>query len=194
MIIRPCSFAVILGAHNADKLLHEYAQECSIPEIGKINPQAEIYRKLEQSGAMRCLGVWNEADSEGCESGGAADWLGTSQAKASPIRTPQPENSLAYQSSVTLPQKSIVGFAAVLWAIIPHYGRKVATVESVFIAKAHRHSGAGMRLLEEIETLAIGAECVGILYSSPAGGRLEVLLDNKDGYRRTNSVFYKGFE
>lgn len=84
---------------------------------------------------------------------------------------------------------SMVGFAGVLMTVLPHYGVKAATVESLFVASAYRRSGAGTQLLAHIEREAERAGCKAILYSAPAGGQLEALLGKR--YARTNSVFCK---
>jgi GNAT superfamily N-acetyltransferase len=83
----------------------------------------------------------------------------------------------------------MAGFAGVLVTVLPHYGVRAATVESLFVAKAYRPKGAGARLLAAIERYAKSAECKAILYSAPAGGQLEALLGKR--YARTNSVFCK---
>ena len=46
---------------------------------------------------------------------------------------------------------SLVGFATILVYVLPHYGRRVASVESLFIAKAHRDGGNGSELMRTIE-------------------------------------------
>lgn len=81
----------------------------------------------------------------------------------------------------------LVGFASVLMNELPHYGVKAALVESVFVASAHRASGAGAQLLAHIEANAAAAGCLAILYSAPAGSRFEEFLGHR--YARTNSVF-----
>ena len=145
--IRPVSFADILRAPNAAELLAEYGAECSIPEIGPINPQADIYENLETAGVMQCFGVFHNFD--------------------------------------------LIGFANVLINVFPHYGRKVATIESLFVAREHRKSEAGIMLMDIIDKHAQDAGCVGILYSAPFGGRLERMLTLRSRFRRTNSVFYR---
>jgi GNAT superfamily N-acetyltransferase len=85
----------------------------------------------------------------------------------------------------------LIGFANVLVSVIPHYGRKVATVESLFVAKAYRNTRAGASLMAVIEGHAMAAGCAGILYSAPTGGKLERLLSRQRKYQRTNSVFFR---
>lgn len=83
----------------------------------------------------------------------------------------------------------IVGFAGVLVAVIPHYGVKAATVESLFVGKAYRSSGAGTRLMRVVEDYSASSGCRAILYSVPAQGQLETLLDGRCA--RTNAIFCK---
>ena len=147
--IKPIRCADVFGNPDAHKLLAEYAAECSIPSIGDINPQPEMYTAMEHVGLLKCLG--------------------------------------AYQWGV------LVGFANVLTSVLPHYGRKVATIESLFVAKASRPDGIGKELMQAVEQYAKSAGCTSILYSAPAGGKLERLLYlksmRKKGYSHTNSVF-----
>lgn len=60
--IRLVSYADILCAVNVQELLDEYAAECSIPEIRQANPQADTYAALENSGVMKCFGMYVEAE------------------------------------------------------------------------------------------------------------------------------------
>jgi len=83
----------------------------------------------------------------------------------------------------------LVGFASVILSILPHYGKKVATLESLFVGSAARSSGVGGELMNTVEDHALKAGCVAVLYSAPAGGTLERLLSLRKAYRRTNSVF-----
>jgi GNAT superfamily N-acetyltransferase len=82
----------------------------------------------------------------------------------------------------------LIGFASLLLTVLPHYGKKVATVESLFVMPEYRTIGAGTELLRFIECFAANEGCTAILYSAPSGGKLAKLLELKD-YRRTNEVF-----
>ncbi len=143
MDVRRVSFTEVLSHTD---LIAEYAAECSIPAIGPIDPQPQLYQAIENAGVMQCLGVFLDGQ--------------------------------------------IVGFCNVLMTILPHYGRKMATIESLFVSKAHRNTSAGSELMKAVEAHAKDAGCVGILYSAPTGGQLERLLECKKRYRRTNAVFY----
>jgi len=84
---------------------------------------------------------------------------------------------------------SLVGFGTVITTVFPHYGKKVATVESLFVASGSRRGIAGAELLKTIDTHAKDAGCVAILYSAPADSRLEKLLSGKKNFSRTNTIF-----
>lgn len=85
-------------------------------------------------------------------------------------------------------QGKLLGFASLITYTVPHYGKKIAAVESLFVAKASR-PGVGTALMESLEEYAGNEQCAAILYSAPSGSRLEALLDHLKSYRRTNSVF-----
>lgn len=128
-------------------LIAEYADECSIPAIGEINPKPETYATLENSGIMHSFAAFDGV--------------------------------------------RMIGFATVLSPIMPHYSKRVATIESLFVAKTSRASGAGRELMQTVERFVKDLGCVGILYSSPVGGKLERLLEASKAYQRTNAVFYR---
>lgn len=48
----------------------------------------------------------------------------------------------------------LVGFATCLNGVIPHYGSAIAIVESLYLMRAHRRSGLGLRLIEACEDCA----------------------------------------
>lgn len=144
--IERCPVADVIASKE---LIAEYAAECSIPAIGEINPQPDVYAAIEKSGMS--------------------------------------------QSFMALEDDCKIGFAIVLTPVLPHYGKKVATLESLFIAKDKRHGAAGLKLMSAVEQYAEQSGCVGILYSSPVGGQLERLLEARREYLRTNAVFYRKF-
>lgn len=81
----------------------------------------------------------------------------------------------------------MIGFATVLTNVLPHYGVRVAVVESVFVAKAWRKGGAGTKLRKAVAEYALWVDCVAILTSAPAGGQLEAVLGKRN--QRTGSLF-----
>lgn len=86
--------------------------------------------------------------------------------------------------------ESLVGFVAVLTPILPHYGATIAVTESLFVAKAQRKTGAGLKLIRAAERHAKDVGSPGLLISAPWQGRLATLLP-RIGYSETNKVFMK---
>lgn len=86
---------------------------------------------------------------------------------------------------------ALIGFAVVLSHVLPHYSKRVATVESLFTLSAYRRSGVGAKLLSIVESFACADGCVAILYSAPSGSTFERLLSRKQGYAKTNAVYCK---
>jgi GNAT superfamily N-acetyltransferase len=137
----------VFAALESAELLAEYAAECSIPLIGKIDPQPAIYEALERSGALQCFGLFE---------GG-----------------------------------KFAGFATVLVTPSPHYGKKLAVVESLFLGKKFRSAGRGNALMDAVENFARERECAAIGYSARSGSTFEKLLTLLRPYERTNSVFMR---
>lgn len=85
----------------------------------------------------------------------------------------------------------LVGMCAVLVTPVLHFGGKfIASTETLFVAKAHRSGGAGLKLLRAAEKVAAGAGAGGVYVSAPTGGTLERVLP-RVGYHETNSVFFR---
>lgn len=145
-MIRAVSYAEILGAPNAKDLLAAYGAECSIPEIGEVNPQAEIYAQMEKSGQFQVFGAFED---------------------------------------------ELIGFASVLCSTLPHYGKKIGIVESIFLLPSKRSSKTGNGLMNAIENWAKEKNCEVILYNARTGSQFEKLLLMLTPYQRTNSVFLR---
>lgn len=84
----------------------------------------------------------------------------------------------------------LVGFASVLVSILPHFGNKAATCESLFVRKSERAVGLGTELLSAVRAHSTHVEhCSHIFYIAPIGSQLEALLERDKRTHRTNSVF-----
>ena len=140
--IKPMSYTVVAAV---PELLAEYIAECSIPELGRPEPNWQMYETMEQAGLLQVFGAYVEDD--------------------------------------------LVGFAAVLVMLSPHYGSKLASAESIFVRRKHRPQGAGVELMSAVEEYAQAAGCRALMYSAPAGSRLETLLDKRSN--RTGSTYCK---
>ncbi len=85
---------------------------------------------------------------------------------------------------------TLAGFVFVLVSVLPHFGKPVASTESVFVRPESRRGGTGTRLLRAAEATAKGMGADGFLVSAPTGSRLERIMP-RQGYRETNRVFYR---
>jgi GNAT superfamily N-acetyltransferase len=84
----------------------------------------------------------------------------------------------------------LLGFVTVLEARQPRYSEPLAITESFFVGKAHRKTGAGLRLLQAAERKAGELGTSGLLVSAPFGGSLAEVLP-RVGYTETNRVFFR---
>lgn len=161
--IRRVSHLEILCARNAQQLIDEYAAECSIAQIGKIDVQFETYAQLEAAGALTCFGVFEEND-------------------PGLLRGP----SLPRDFFVKL-----VGFGSVLISPLPKYGCREAMSEFLFVSRKHRAHGTGRALMDALEEFAAAAGCGSILYSAKVHSRFARLLAADPAYVQTNVVHCK---
>lgn len=127
------------------ELIAEYAVECSIPEIGEINPSPEMYAAMERAGILKIFGAFHA--------------------------------------------EQLVGFASVLITVLPHYSKKVCTLESIFVLRSMRIHGLGTELMQAVKRYAKEEGCQAILYSAPSGGRLEKVLNSDKRTRCTSAIF-----
>lgn len=103
------------------------------------------------------------------------------------------EHSGIFQGFAAFLGAELIGFIVVLLPVLPHYGAAVGVTESFFVAKAHRHTGAGLMLLRAAENHVRAAGAPGVLVSAPKDGVLAEVLQRRRGYRETNRVFFKAF-
>lgn len=88
----------------------------------------------------------------------------------------------------------MVGFATLLTPILPHYSKREPTVESLFVERKSRRTGAWSGLKKALKHCAQSFGCTGILLSAPVGGKLEKVLESSKDCRRTNAVFLWKFD
>lgn len=84
----------------------------------------------------------------------------------------------------------LIGFISILASRLPRYDVPIAVSESFFVAKAHRKTGAGLKLLKMAEDKARGLGSPGLLVSCPYGGDLFKVLP-RVGYVETSRIFFK---
>ncbi len=85
---------------------------------------------------------------------------------------------------------ALAGFLMLMMPVLPKYGVGVAVSEAFFVAKVHRGTGAGLKLLRAAETLARALGSPGLLVSAPFEGDLFKVLP-RVGYRESNRIFFK---
>jgi hypothetical protein len=129
----------------------------------------------------------------------SADLLAAYSAECSipEIGSPDPQRATyAHMESIGLMHSfgvfhgsDLVGFATLLVFVLPHYGKKIANVESFFLARSHRCGNAGRWFMDRLEEWVRDKQCAGMLYNARADSSLERLLESISKYKRTNSVF-----
>lgn len=86
----------------------------------------------------------------------------------------------------------LVGFVGVLTWVVPHYGVLLSTLESYYVERVSRRSGAGLMLLRMAEQASQRRKAQGLLVSAPVAGVLSEVLP-RAGYWHSNTVFFKSF-
>lgn len=87
-------------------------------------------------------------------------------------------------------EEKLAGYIIAFAPVLPHYSVRVAVVESFFVLKEYRKTGAGLKLLKEAEEHSLLAGALGVLVSAPFGGNLAEVLPHV-GYTETSRVFFR---
>lgn len=85
----------------------------------------------------------------------------------------------------------LTGFLSMIVSEMPHYGAIIAVTESYFVGREHRKTGAGAALLKHAEQFAKQLSAVGMLISTPVGGKLAAVLTSSKAYRPSNLAFFR---
>lgn len=101
------------------------------------------------------------------------------------------EKSGGFQAFGVYDGNNLAGFACVLIYVLPHFGVKVATTESIFLSRSYPSPLTGMNLLNYLQEYALNNECRAFLYSAPVGSRFDRLLTLFDSHRHTNNIYLK---
>ena len=83
----------------------------------------------------------------------------------------------------------LVGYAFLLIYILPHYGVKIATTESIFVSQNVRRSGAGTTFKAFLRRYAKAEGCQEFLSSARAGSRYEKVLSRTKNCKRMSVVY-----
>lgn len=87
--------------------------------------------------------------------------------------------------------KRLAGCIFAIIAPLPHYGIRVATVESFFVPKSDRDKNVGLRLLAFVEDWARSLGAAAIMLTAPTEGALARVMGAMPKYRHSNQVFVK---
>lgn len=126
----------------------------------------------------------------------SVEYAAESQIEGMPPADPQWETyrglesmGLLHTFSATVDGK-LVGYISLVASVLPRYGVLFAVVESWFVAKAHRKTGAGLKLLMMAETKAREIGSPKFMASAPVGSDAAKVL-SRMGYTTTSLVFCK---
>jgi GNAT superfamily N-acetyltransferase len=112
-----------------------------------------------------------------------------------PDAQPQPEMYAAMEESGALKcfgaylGKDLVGFVSTLISVMPHHGKRLATIESLFAAKKYRIYGTGDVLMDTAEAFAAASGCVSLVYTARLDSALEKILSRRRGCVRSHAMF-----
>jgi GNAT superfamily N-acetyltransferase len=84
----------------------------------------------------------------------------------------------------------LIGFVVLVTSASAEYGVPLTCSEAFFVARAWRHSGAGLQLLAAALARARVLGSAGLAVNAPLGGRLADLLP-KCGFREVGRMFFR---
>ena len=99
------------------------------------------------------------------------------------------EQADAVRCAAAYEGERIVGIVVVVTTLYPHFGKRIASVESLWLDRKHRAGGAGLKLIRKAQALAREMGAVGIYYGARSGSRLAQLYGRL--FTPMNSLFWK---
>lgn len=91
-------------------------------------------------------------------------------------------------------EEVLVGFVTIISTVMPHNGKKLANIESIFLQGSRRGTGAGLKLIEQAEKFAKESGSVALLYCPRIGSRMAKILDRRNGVSATHTVYTRWFK
>lgn len=85
----------------------------------------------------------------------------------------------------------LVGIINVLMSENPHYGISIAMIESYFVFKEFRKSGAGLLLRKQAEDDAKKSGSPALIISAQISSNLDYSLEDSKGYKEMTRTHYK---
>jgi predicted acetyltransferase len=101
------------------------------------------------------------------------------------------EKAGVFQAFGAYDNDTLIGFIVVLVSNNPHYGKVIGTIESFFVSKAKRKTGAGLKLLRISEIFCKEFGAVGLFLSAPVESQLAKTMEKLSPYKETNRVFFR---
>lgn len=83
----------------------------------------------------------------------------------------------------------LAGFVSLLMNVMPHNGKRIATIESIFAVPEHRNLGTGDALLDAAEAFAAASGCAALIYTARVGSALEKVLSRRHGCEHSHAMF-----
>jgi N-acetylglutamate synthase-like GNAT family acetyltransferase len=89
---------------------------------------------------------------------------------------------------------NLVGLAIIILFTSLHYSVMLAQLDTIYVLKEYRSSGAGLKLLKEAEKIAEEAKVPVLFYNARINSEIETILLYKDDYELTHTIFCKRFK
>jgi GNAT superfamily N-acetyltransferase len=86
----------------------------------------------------------------------------------------------------------LIGYVVVLLHVSMHYSTRLGQVETIFVAKKHRHTGAGLKLIREAENIAQEEKVPVLFFNCPISSAYNELMATKE-YEATHTIYCKRF-
>lgn len=83
----------------------------------------------------------------------------------------------------------LVGFVTVVSSVGPHHGKRIASIESLFVECSYRNLGVSSALLGAAKEYAREAGCAALLYTARVASALATVLEHRDGCDLSHLVF-----
>lgn len=88
----------------------------------------------------------------------------------------------------------LVGFVSIIISVMPHHGKRMASIESIFVLPENRDSGVGLQLLAAAEGCAEHDGCDLIVYTTRIGSAMEKVMSRRSGCTPTHTMFTRWFK
>jgi hypothetical protein len=88
---------------------------------------------------------------------------------------------------------TLIGFVSVVMTVMPHLGKRLATIESIFVGPDYRTLGADDDLLTAAEQHTMDSGCLALTALPRVGSAFDKVLSHRSGYTLTHSQHTRWF-